>query len=204
MAGHHHDLGGVHAQVGDGHPIDRRVGLEHAGHLRGKDGIPGQPGMLGDVDHRGHVGVGQGGQRVGAFQPRQPRHHVGPRPQPPPGQGELVAFGLRELDAAVVQDGIERVAIHRVHGNPSAVATPRGLQRGEVACAPTPYHVGPIDARVPAGADSPRLVADGRMKIRRRPLHVEQQRLNHRPIMQPRAAGIYDVARGRQHRRRRA
>ena len=59
----------------------------------------------------------------------------------------------------------------------------RGLQCGEVACAPTPHHLSPIDARVATGADPLRLAADSRMKIRRRALHVEQQRLHHIPIM---------------------
>ena len=86
-------------------------------------------------------------------------------------------------DAAVIQHGVQRVAIHRVHRYPTRTASLRGPQRGEVACAPTPHHVCPIDARVATGADPLRLAAHGRVKIRRRALHIEQQRRHHVSIM---------------------
>jgi hypothetical protein len=47
-----------------------------------------------------------------------------------------------------------------------------------------PYQLGPVGIGMAAGADPPRLVAHGRMKIRGRALNVEQQGPDHNLIIQ--------------------
>ena len=97
---------------------------------------------------------------------------------------DLFGRAARELAADVVADGFAPVLILALSDKGAYLeryAEPdKGWTARDESAWPIPYW--DVDTGMAAGIDPLRLVADGGMKVCRRPLHVEQQRLHRRVL----------------------
>ena len=100
--------------------VDPRVGLVGAGDLGAEDRVPGQLGVLGEVDGLGDVAVGAGRDDVGRLELGQAFDDVRPGVEAVPGLGELGALRLGEGQLHVLQDLVEPDPVQHVEVHPRA------------------------------------------------------------------------------------